>query len=1008
VPEEKEQLGLSTLIDNFSPNTLQAALERLLPQIQSWDIATGTFDIGALLALDGLWQPVKPIHLLMGDETTRRTRKELLNTLANQADSSIEDTKEEDDFAALGGLEAVREALKKEQIRVRIYNRAKFHAKAHILKASDQNLSSAIIGSSNFTRPGLTVNVELNLLSQNPAQVASLSDWFDRLWKDSESVAPELLKVIERHLRAFTPFEVWAKALYEYFAGRESPLTDWEEKESRIFPVLSRYQQDGYRQARRIAQQWGGAFICDSPGLGKTYIGLMLLEYYLARGERILLIVPKSAMESIWKRDIKRYLHPYYRIACEEHLKIHSHTDFGREGTISQERLEYYRDYFPIIIVDEAHHFRTPWANRSRVLQMLCSGGCDKTTYLITATPINNSALDLYHLVNYFARGQTDYFAAIGIHSLRRHFNLLEKSLDEVINSNRSVDLQTAVQDVDVLRTDQLLKAVVIQRSRAYVKESEKQSGDNVLFPEREKPQVIPYSLRKVYAHLYDDLKAAFSKDEPLLSLALYNPEAFRKGKADPELLNRDKQVIGLIRTLLLKRLESSCNAFEASLEDLLRRMAAFLSQYAPQSWENWGKGNGSLWDIVDQHRRERFLNDEPDAEVEEENEFDDIEVRTLKNPEDYKLDELMHKVQEDMDILAILLDGIYEHLDPTKDDKLQNLAHILCTDVYLKQGKVVIFTEFRDTARYLEKELRDRFGFNDVKEVDSTRKVNREELIKCFAPYYNCTDEELTRYVNRQIRILISTDVLSEGLNLQDAQLIVNYDLHWNPVRLMQRIGRVDRRLNPEIEASLGRKQPVKVFIYNFLPPEELEELLKLRQRIDGKLLRISKTLGIEAPLLTPEDEWEALRLFNAKYEGSESIEERLHLELQQIHYGYPELWEELPSFPRRIFTGKQGEAKGLFCAYRLPNPKETEAPGEVRWYFRRADTGEIQGSEHLEEIAKAVRSFRATPRITQASVQELKSWREDIERRVKEHLKALQSPLGAKAKLICWMEIC
>lgn len=1000
---------LPSLIDNFSPNTLLAALQELLQQTNSWDVATGTFDIGSLLALDGLWQPVKPIRLLMGDETTRRTRRELLSSVNRGADEGIEIAKEEDDFLALTGVEAIREALRARQIQARIYTRAKFHAKAHILKGKDEAMDYGLIGSSNFTRPGLMENVELNLLTDEAAQIASLKEWFERLWKDAESVAPELLKVIDRHLRAFTPFEVWAKALYEYFAGRELPLTDWERKESVVFPLLSGYQQEAYRQARHIVQHWGGSFICDSTGLGKTYIGLMLLEYHLVHGDRILLIVPKSARESVWERNIKRYLEPRYPIACKEHLKIHNQTDFGREGTIPKEWLEYYRDYFPIVLVDEAHHFRTPWAHRSKVLQTLVNSGAPKTIYFITATPINNSVLDLYHLVNYIARDQHDYFSSLGIHNLRRHFKLLEQHLDTLVSSNGSADLQTAVQDADIMRTDRLLKAIVIQRSRNYAKETEKRSGKDVLFPERENPRVIPYSLRKVYAHLYDDLKLAFDKDEPLLTLTVYNPDAFRKERVKPEILNRNRQVIGLIRTLLLKRLESSHAAFGASLEDLLRRMAAFLSKYAPQCWEEWQKEHVELWKTMQEHLQQRTAEDEVEAEVEEGNEFDDIEVRTLENPEDYRLDELLQKIQQDMDILTILIGGVHKHLSPITDDKLNNLIHILHTDSHLKKGKVVIFTEFRDTARYLWGELRNNHNFTDMEEMDSTRKVNREEVIKRFAPYYNCKLEELPRYTNRQIRILVSTDVLSEGLNLQDASLIVNYDLHWNPVRLMQRIGRVDRRLDPGIETYLGRKQPVKVFVYNFLPPGELEDLLHLYHRVTGKLLRISKTLGIEAPLLTPEDEWEALKLFNEKYEGKQSIEERLHLELQQIRTDYPQLWEELPSFPRRIFTGKRGDdIHGLFCAYRFPNLKEPDTLGDVRWYFRCADTGEIWESDHLENIADVIRSNYDTPRVTQASAEELKAWRQDIERRVKDYLKALQAPMGAKATLICWMEVC
>ncbi|MBI1930430.1 hypothetical protein HYR99_40035, partial [Candidatus Poribacteria bacterium] len=924
---------LPTLIDNTADNTVLDALKQVLAKASAWDIATGYFEIGALLALDGFWQPLKNVRLLMGDETTRRTREQLVEALRTRSEDSIESAKERDD--ALSGLAAIRAALQNQQIEARVYSRAKFHAKAYLFHTQPQQLFNvAIAGSSNFTVPGLTENMELNLLTSDALQFNALKAWYEQRWGEAEPVREELLRVIERHLRAYAPFEVWAKSLYEYFAGKEKPATHWDTHESVVYPLLSKYQQDGYRTALQIAERWGGAFICDGVGLGKTYIGAMLLEYHLHRGDRILLIVPKSVRKSVWESDRQndpmRLVRERYRRAYREMVEIRHHTDFGREGTVSDEDFAYYRDFYPVIIIDEAHHFRTPSARRSKALKALCVG---KRMYFLTATPINNSLLDLYHLINYIAYDRQNHFAPLGIHHLRRYFGGAEERLEAMMQN--SADIQTALQDADLLRTDGLLKELVIQRSRAYVKASEQHALDLTplpplhklvergrgagggegevdgmpLFPEREKPKVVTYSLRKVYADIYDDLKAAFGRETPLLSLAMYNPEPFRKGDPDSELLNRDKQVIGLIRTLLLKRLESSYKAFEASLEELLRKMAGFLAHHAEERWEAWRKAYEQEWRIVHQHQREQWEGEAPaePAEVEEANEFDDIEIRPLE-PENYKLPQLLSQVEADMTLLVMLLSDVYQHLSPETDDKLQQLVTALRDDPTLKDKKVVIFTEFRSTARYLFKQLRDGYGFTSLEELDSTRKVDREVVIKRFAPYYNCAEEELPSYLKNEIRILITTDVLSEGLNLQDATNIVNYDLHWNPVRLMQRIGRVDRRLNMEIERKLGREaqHPLKIHVYNFLPPSEMDDLLHLFQRVAGKLLRISKTLGIEAPILTPEDDYEALRLFNEKYEGQQSIEERLYLELEQLRKEHPGLFVELPNFPRRIFSGE------------------------------------------------------------------------------------------------------
>ncbi len=1024
---------LPTVVDNTESRTVLTVLSQILPETVRFDVATGYFEVSALLALGEAWRQIERIRILMGDETSAQTRKTLLEALAQKTDESLEVHKISDD--TLTGLEAVREALRQGQIQVRVYDRSKFHAKCYLMHTRPPQLVNfGLVGSSNFTKAGLTSNIELNLLSSEQHQLKALQDWFEQVWQRSHEANAEVLKVIERHLQLFTPFEVWAKALYEYFLGREKPVTEWEERESVVYPILSKYQQDGYRAALAIAERWGGALICDGVGLGKTFIGLMLLEYHLRQRDRVLLIVPKSARESVWESTIRKYLHPHYRVACAENLKIHNHTDFGREGTIAPDLLEYYKDFHNVILVDEAHHFRTPSANRSQALRTLCNGGTEKRLYFLTATPINNSLRDLYHLINYIARDRQDYFAALGIQNLSRHFSEAENRLEALLQADSSADVVSAVQEADLLRTDQLLKALVIQRSRAYVKETEQYNSEAPIFPKREKPQVIPYSLKRVYAGLYEELRTAFDRDDPLLTLAIYNPERFRKGEPDEKLLNRDRQVIGLIRTLLLKRLESSYKAFEASLEDLLRKMAAFVEKYAPERWHSWRAQHARAWETIQQHLSERHAEDEPESEAEEGNEFEDVAVAELnQSPEAYDLDALLAAIEADMTLLVGLLDKVHQHLSPDTDDKLHRLLSVLQHDPLLQREKVVIFTEFRDTARYLWKQLQ-AHGFTQIEELDSTRKINREHVIKRFAPYYNCTDAELPKFVSNQIRILISTDVLSEGLNLQDARLIVNYDLHWNPVRLMQRIGRVDRRLNSGIEGRLGRSQPVTVHIYNFLPPDELEGLLGLYRRVTGKLLRISRTLGIEAPVLTPEDDFEALRLFNEKYEGQRSIEEELHLELERLKREHPGLFERLPSYPKRIFSGKQAGAKGirgLFCCYRFPviqrsappeaplleerekprsegAEKALEQRGDLRWYFRVAETGEIWESDRLTEIAQVIRSRPDTLRVIRASAHDLKRWREEIERGpVAQYLRALQAPMGVKPTLVCWMEV-
>ena len=387
-------MQIPTLIDNIEGNTLQKVLENLLVKSVRLDIATGTFEVGAFLSLGETWQHLDGIRLLMGDETTRRTKEHLINALQDATDANIESEKEQDD--TLQGLAAVRDAIRTGQITVRVYDKAKFHAKLNVMRAQDSSpVDFATVGSSNFTRPGLTQNVELNSFITDKTHIEKLRTWYDARWEEASEVKAELLRTIERHLREYPPFTVYVKALHAYFRGREKPADEWEENESVIYRTLSQYQKDGYHAALQIADTWNGALICDGVGSGKTYIGLMLLERYLRDNKRVLLITPKSIEKSVWRSQIDFRLQSEYDLLLEEHCKIKLHTDLGRQDGINEKQLRHFREYTDVIIIDEAHHFRNPNSNRGRLLMELAQ---NKKLYLLTATPINNSLDDIYHL----------------------------------------------------------------------------------------------------------------------------------------------------------------------------------------------------------------------------------------------------------------------------------------------------------------------------------------------------------------------------------------------------------------------------------------------------------------------------------------------------------------------------------------------------------------------------------------------------------------------------------
>jgi hypothetical protein len=540
---------------------------------RAFDIATGYFEVGALLALDGQWQPLEKIRILMGADTTHRTRRATLQAVRSRAvdelDRSIEDDKGANPF--LHGVPAILDALRSRQIECRVYDRDKFHAKAYITHANLEVVGSqALVGSSNFTRPGLTKNVELNVQIQSAREVAQLQEWFEAHWAEATDVTDAIIETISRHIHLYSPFDVYAKALQEFFRGHELTATEWDETRSRMFPRLDRYQQEAYWALMKIARQHGGAFLCDGVGLGKTFVGLMLIErLVLHEGKRVVLFAPKAAKEGVWEPHLREWLRHIGGVGGDfSNLVVFSHTDLNRGGDFP-ERFERIAELADAVVIDEAHHFRNPGrqgrgdevapSRYNRLYQLLDNAERPKTLFLLTATPINNRLSDFRHMAELFTRRDEAYFArTLGVNNLRWHFSRLEKAVSDIVGGE-AVDVSEHLAEAhQILATDEIFKKLVVQRSRAYAKESQiRERGRVVAFPERRPPRVAEYSIRKTYGRLLDMFERAFQKTKPLFTLPMYYPLAWYKGddaSIDPREENRQRQVVGLIRTQFLKR----------------------------------------------------------------------------------------------------------------------------------------------------------------------------------------------------------------------------------------------------------------------------------------------------------------------------------------------------------------------------------------------------------------------------------------------------------------------
>ncbi len=429
-----------------------------------------------------------------------------------------------------------------------------------------------------------------------------------------------------------------------------------------------------------IARQHTGAFLCDGVGLGKTYVGLMLIErLVLHERKRVVLFAPKSVKDSVWVPELKRHLPHIGGVdgsADFSNLSVFSHTDLTR-ALEYPERFQRIAELADAVVIDEAHHFRNVGKRgdpedpfqRSRYYRLYdtIGDGRHKSLFMLTATPINNSLNDFRHMVELFSRGDDAYFSrTLGVTSLSGRLNSITKTLKRGLDENVS-EAEVSEEAAQLLSGDELFRGLVVQRSRAYARASQiQETGDAAVFPTREDPKVANYSIHKSYGKLLGLVDKAFQKQKPLFALPMYYPLAYYRGpdtSIDRLEWNRQAQVVSLIRTNFLKRFESSVYAFELSCDRLLRKLLAFVQVNNDTSaeahrFERW----------LDQHQemlahariRQLTLFGE-DADLDEENE-DIVPPELLQkaerlNRDDYDVTEILAETYLDLDQIATLLD---------------------------------------------------------------------------------------------------------------------------------------------------------------------------------------------------------------------------------------------------------------------------------------------------------------------------------------------------------------
>ena len=949
---------------------------------KSLDIATAYFNVRGFTLLQQGLQGLGSFRLLLGDEPQNGESVGLRPCAASRLTQELNGAPF--DEANLRAVEDLIAFLRRDLVSVRAYQKGFLHAKSYIFY-SDLPIGgidrfqpvAAIVGSSNFTGPGLTTNKELNLshktmltdediapvrweykesagvmgyqrelMSSVGAQaITELDRWFRECWEESRDFKDELIELLDASKFGqveYTPYQVYMKALFEYFKD-DLATTDPGLGKSAV--ELSEFQDDAVKKARRILTRYDGVLIGDSVGLGKTWIGKKLLEDYAYHMRKKALIVCPASLREMWTSELRDATISGAVISQEE---------LGQPGFDSTP----YRDA-EVILIDESHNFRNRTTQRYENLERIISSnvrrgrdGSRKKLILLTATPVNNNIFDLYNQISLISGGDRAYFSGAGIGDLHRFF----------LNARRNVaDNQIGAELFN------LLEEIVIRRTRAFVRETYPEArinGTKVAWPQR-RLKTVRYDLESTYGGIYDKVVESVEN----LQLAPYQLESFKKPGVERDQFEqgREEALAGIFRSRYLKRFESSVEAFRITVRRALEFTKTFESYLL----------DGRLLDSSSFQKAMRYLSkeDEDDAgtptskagELDESAEAQEIlEALAPLDTAQYDLRRIHEALQHDVDSLAGLW-LLVRDITPNQDAKLWALKDLLMND--LKGQKAIVFTYYRDTARYIYRELngdqaipfQSQAGNPLIRRLDGgAPPLQRSRLIQAFAPRSNYHPELVGS--DGEVDILISTDVLSEGQNLQDCGVLVNYDLHWNPTRMVQRAGRIDR---------IG-SQHSTLWVHNMFPEEGLERLLGLVESLSRKITDIDRTGFLDASVLG-----EAVhpRNFNTlrrimDEDGSVIEEQETFAELASNEFLQLQLRNLLNAGGRDMLEGlpdgihsslAQAGNRGIFFYFTAPG----HSGGERRHFWRYYDMTEGRVIDNRFLIASLIACAPDTPRV-------------------------------------------
>lgn len=877
-------------------------------EVNAFDALVGYFRSSGYFRIRQYLEHVEKIRILVGidvdhliSEAARKglefnfntevTREEFINGIRADIEDCDYSKNVED------GIVQFIEDIATGKIEIKAHPNKNIHAKIYIFRPkqwNEHNTGHVITGSSNLSASGMEKNFEFNVLLPYYDDVAFATTTFEELWEEGIDILPSSLQELKKstHINdEFTPFEIYIKLLIEYFGKAieydPESITDLPKGYKKLA-----YQIDAVNDGYSKLLQHSGFILADVVGLGKTIIATIIAKkFYFANGYRTkTLIVYPPAVEKSWRNTIRDFEVP--------------NIDFITNGSLH--KIKHPEDY-DLIIIDEAHKFRSDESEMFHQLQKLCKTprkrkGNDqsnkKKVVLVTATPLNNKPEDIRNQLYLFQDAKQ---STLEVGNLQTFFRPLIDRYRKLKKLNDHEKIAQGVKEIyEEIRT-KVLEPVIVRRTRTDIRNTPSYLNDikeqGVKFPDIVPPRPILYLLNNEVSLLYDTTLKTVKDIRRGLGYYRYqaikflNPDAKKQYQkltnVKPKQADQiSEQLAMLMKVLLVKRIDSSFHAFRKSLGryyDANRAMQKMIE-------------NGKVYIAPKLGVSEYILNDN-EAELEDllMNSDDPAKIQAF-DTSDFS-EEFIQGIKRDNEILADLVNRweAINAYDPKYDIFIEKLKKELLSAGINDNKKLVVFSESKETTAYLVDRLKDD-GFSRILSVDSS---NAKDLTDTIAVNFDANKKEEEQ--KKDFDIIITTEVLAEGVNLHRSNVIVNYDIPWNSTRLMQRIGRVNR---------VGTESD-KVYIYNFFPTEQADNEIELNKKAYMKLQAFHSALGEDSQIYSTNEDFDSFGLFEELPE--EEKDERLEYlnYLRKFREEQPEKYQYIKNkIPKRARCGRKNKA--------------------------------------------------------------------------------------------------